>query len=142
MTDIEKQAREYADDAFVRTFSDREMPWNEVREIFKQTFLAGAAYAIGNQWRKIPTNKDGFADDAQLDKIEEQVPFLVRYRDGTMFVATESNKSDFYDWYSDIQKDPDRFMWLPITDYQPKGAKGCIETTISILKKITNDKRT
>lgn len=122
MNDIEKKAREYAEDAFNRAFSDREMPWNAVRDIFEQTFLAGAAYALASQWR------DAEKEKPEFNKI---VIARIRYKDGDnyrYYPTMASIPSLIRCWIDEGNRpldDEDEYgrvvAWLPIPEYEPKG---------------------
>lgn len=123
MTDLEKKAREYGNSAFERAFSDRGIPWNGVRDIFTETFLAGAAYALANQWRDAEKEKP---EDGQmilfLAKIRENTLLgeyqhlycAVKYRADVGFTLWEQNMKN---WDGKV------LAWLPIPDYQPKGER-------------------
>lgn len=110
MTDIENKAREYAEQI------GREYEYDGRETIAKQAFLAGAAYALGNQWRDIPTDKDGVGDADAIDNIA--LPIIVRYQDGYVF-AVNYDWGEEPEWYNDILNHPDRYKWLPIPEYKP-----------------------
>lgn len=121
MTDIEKKAREYAKNAIGNTtWTDIQYrcEGEEAEADFAKAFLAGAAYALAGQWRDIPTDKDGFGDADAIDNIT--LPIVVRYQDGYVFTVNY-DWGEEADWYNDILNHPDRFMWLPIPEYKPKG---------------------
>ncbi len=116
MTDIEQKAREYADKEC--TVFDDDGIYETANLDMQKAFLAGAAYALGNQWRDIPTDKDGLGDADAIDNIA--LPIVVRYQDGYVFVVNY-DWSEELEWYNDILNHPDRFMWLPIPECKPKG---------------------
>lgn len=119
MADIEKKAREYASEAILNAvWSDIEYPSEAEKaeeEDMKRAFLAGATYALGNQWR-----------DAEKEKPE---------RGKTVLIGYFSNKhEDYFDiayqdeygtWYSEISEYGYPLdcptHWLPIPEYKPKG---------------------
>lgn len=78
---------------------------------FADGFNAGAAYALSNQWRNFPTDKDGFGDADAIDGLT--LPIVVRYRDGYVF-AVNYDWGEESEWYQDILNHPDRFMYMPI----------------------------
>lgn len=119
MTDIEKKAREYADEVLKQALLMYDKDASEfLAENAYHAYLQGMKDAVGNQWRDIPTDKDGFGDADAIDSIT--LPIVVHYQDGYVFTVN-------YDWgevaelYNDILNHPDRFKWLPITEYKPNG---------------------
>ena len=114
MTDIEKKARDYAEVQI--SDIDFTIDYERTCELtnHKIDFLAGAAYALGNQWR-----------DAEKDKPEDGQECLCALRFTShieycvmMFIANPKA------WVKD--HDDDGFTehviaWLPIPQYEPKG---------------------
>lgn len=111
MTDIEQKARGYAEQI------GREYEYDGRETIAEQAFLAGAAYALGNQWR-----------DAEKEKPEKYETVLV--------VASIGKYPSFGQWcgccwkiecsnavvQSDDKDYPFKvYAWLPIPEYKPKG---------------------
>lgn len=112
MSNIEKKAREYAekegtvfDDDNIQSTADLDL---------QKAFLAGNAYALGNQWR-----------DAEKEKPERRKAVLIGY--------FGNNHEDYFDiayqdeygtWYSEISEHGYPIdcptAWLPIPEYKPK----------------------
>lgn len=99
MTDIEKKAAEYVANAPNRSMYD--------------AFLAGAAYAIGNQWR-----------DAEKEKPEDGEYVLIYHSEYGIEPSVWNEKEQCWD---DAQGDDYMYSaesvdaWLEIPDYEPKG---------------------
>lgn len=118
MTDIEKKAREYARKEFFN--ANRSLLGNNgplIAEAIEAGFDAGAAYALGNQWR-----------DAEKEKPEKYETVLV--------VASIGKYPSFGQWCgccwkiecsnAVVQSDDKDYTfkvyaWLPIPEYEPKG---------------------
>lgn len=111
MTDIEKKAREYSEQI------GREYEYDGRETIAKQAFLAGAAYALSNQWR-----------DAEKEKPE--------YGEQVLIMSEGDEYPAFGEWYGDYWEREDAdvinhsndeyypfkvIAWLPIPKYKPKG---------------------
>lgn len=109
MTDIENKAREYYENEVVNGDSQDD------RSGWMDCFIAGAAYALGNQWR-----------DAEKEKPERGKAVLIGY--------FGNNHEDYFDiayrdeygtWYSEISEHGYPIdcptAWLPIPEYEPKG---------------------
>ncbi|MCM1225133.1 MAG: hypothetical protein NC548_62850 [Lachnospiraceae bacterium] len=109
MKKISEKAREYAAEYNGSGFA------NEIA----CAYLAGATEALQSQWREFPSS-DGFADEDAIDKIA--LPILVRYQDGYVFTVNH-DWSEEAEWYNDILNHPNRYTWLPIPKYEPKGGE-------------------
>jgi hypothetical protein len=73
-------------------------------------------------WQPIRRGADGFVDEEYVQNMLSQVPFIVRYQDGYTFAVNNADADcdDWDEWYSDIERHPDRFMWLPLPKFNPK----------------------
>lgn len=110
MTDIEKIAREYAeregtvfDDDNIQSTADLDL---------QKAFLAGASYALGNQWRDaeeaLPEwNKDVVVASQVPD--ESEIIYCVGYYNQWWHL-----EDDGLDAIGEI------LAWLPIPEYKPK----------------------
>lgn len=112
MTDIEKKAREYANNLDT-TFGPR-IP------ALTEAFLAGAAYALGSQWR-----------DAEKEKPEDEQEVLIL----TTYISAKSGKPrtlveqfTYFEEYGFWLKEKSEqhlklkvLAWMEIPDYKPKG---------------------
>ena len=107
MNDIEKQAREYAEQI------GREYEYDGRETIAKQAFLVGASYALGNQWR-----------DAEKEKPEDREYVLIYHSEYGIEPSVWNEKEQCWD---DAQGDDYMYStktveaWLPIPEYKPKG---------------------
>lgn len=116
MTDIEKKAREYAEQI------GREYEYDGRETIAKSAFLAGAAYALSNQWR-----------DAEKEKPEynEIVIARIRYKDGDnyhYYTTMASIPALIRCWIDEGNRPLDDeaeygrvVAWLSIPEYKQKG---------------------
>lgn len=112
MTDIEKKAREYAQLNFAVGFEDIPGIMLDISDNLKRAFLAGAAYALSNQWR-----------DAEKEKPDlEEYDCLCRCKIAGIWQFRVLR------WYDVDQEWRDHkglvanvSRWLPIPDYKPKG---------------------
>lgn len=115
MTDIEKKAREYAELQLSGMDFNNEYERTCELDNYRCAFLAGAAYALGNQWH-----------DAEKEKPERGKAVLIGY--------FGNNHEDYFDiasrdeygtWYSEISDHGYPIdcptAWLEIPEYKPKG---------------------
>lgn len=107
MNDIEKKAREYAEQI------GREYEYDGRETIAKSAFLAGASYALGNQWRdaekELPEwNKDVVVACQIPNKSE--IEYCVGYHNRGWYLENE-----------DLDAIGRILAWLPIPEYKPKG---------------------
>lgn len=120
MTDIENKAREYAANAPY----DVDMCGSaaeEAEETVKDAFLAGAAYALSNQWRDA---------EKELPEYNEIVIAKIRYKDGDnyhYYTTMASIPALIRCWIDEGNRpldDEDEYgrvvAWLSIPEYKPK----------------------
>lgn len=106
MTDIKKKAIEYAEQI------GRKYEYDGRENIAKQALLAGAAYALGNQWRDAEKEKPTHNHLVLVDVGTVQPDFrftAAYYRDGIWIIPDE-----FY-------YDSKVLAWLEIPERKPKG---------------------
>lgn len=108
MTDIEKKTREYAEQpANAKT-------WGIHKRALADAFLAGAAYALGNQWR-----------DAEKEKPKcGQTVFIGYFGNNHTDYFDIAYRDEYGTWYSEISEHGYPIdcptAWLPIPEYKPK----------------------
>ena len=114
MTDIETKAREYAEQI------GRDYEYDGRETIANQAFLAGAAYALGNQWH-----------DAEKEKPEDEQNVLIL----TTYIGENSGEPrtlieqfTYFEQYGFWLKERSErrlklkvHAWMEIPEYEPKG---------------------
>lgn len=112
MTDIEKKAREYAELQLSGMDFDNEYERTCELDNYRCAFLAGAAYALGNQWR-----------DAEKEKPEDGEYVLIYHSEYGIEPSVWNEKEQCWD---DAQGDDYMYSaetvdaWMEIPEYKPK----------------------
>lgn len=111
MTDISKKAIEYAEEQISGMEFANDYERTCEIDNYRCAFLAGAAYALSNQWRDAENVKPPFDEDVLTDCPYEH-GHAVGYYDGEDWYMTENGRL--------IR--PTHWMPIPpIPEYEPKG---------------------
>lgn len=118
MTDLQTQAREYAE-ARLEPYGSMLLK-AEAKALIEEAYEQGWVDRDTSMWLPFKTDKDGFADEQFLDNMLALTPFVVRYQDGTI-IAVGINYDDWYEWIDEIRKTPQRFKWMQLPrDMKPE----------------------
>lgn len=120
MTDIEKKARKYAEEQISGMEFANDYERTCELDNYRCAFLAGASYALGNQWRDA---------EKELPEYNEIVIAKIRYKDegnNHYYTSMASVPALIRCWIDEGNRpldDEDEYgrvvAWLPIPEYKP-----------------------